>query len=118
MTTTSSQPASAALAAGAPVTVPHTPSFVDGMGSTTVLAEMWPLVRETVDAAACVSFAEIADAIRLLASRHRIIAEGAGAASVAAALAGKAGQGDIVCIVSGGNIDVSKLGPILAGETP
>ena len=79
---------------------------------------MWPVVRETVDAAACVSFDEIAGAIRLLATKHRIVAEGAGAAAVAAALAGKAGQGDIVCIVSGGNIDVAKLGPILAGETP
>jgi threonine dehydratase len=79
---------------------------------------MWPLVRETVDAAVCASFDEIAGAIRLLATRHRIIAEGAGAAALAAALAGKAGQGDIVCIVSGGNIDVSKLGPILAGQTP
>jgi threonine dehydratase len=114
----SSQPCAAALAAGAPVTVPYTPSFVDGIGSTRVLAEMWPVVRETVDAAASVSFAEIADAIRLLATKHRVIAEGAGAAAVAAALAGKAGTGDIVCIVSGGNIDVSKLAPILKGEEP
>jgi threonine dehydratase len=114
----SSQPCAAALAAGAPATVPYTPSFVDGIGSTTVLDEMWPLVRQTVDAAACVSFAEIAGAVRLLATRHRIIAEGAGAAAVATALAGKAGQGDIVCIVSGGNIDTAKLAAILAGETP
>jgi threonine dehydratase len=114
----SSQPCAAALAAGAPATVTYTPSFVDGIGSTTVLGEMWPVVRETVDAAACVSFAEIAGAIRLLATRHRIIAEGAGAAAVAAALAGKAGTGDIVCIVSGGNIDAAKLATILAGETP
>jgi threonine dehydratase len=114
----SSQPAAAALAAGAPVTVPYAPSFVDGIGSTTVLGEMWPLVRETVDAAACASFDEIAGAIRLLATRHRIIAEGAGAAAVAAAVAGKAGQGDVVCIVSGGNIDAAKLGTILAGATP
>jgi threonine dehydratase len=114
----SSQPAAAALAAGAPVTVPYTPSFVDGIGSTIVLAEMWPVVRETVDAAVSVSFDEIAAAIRLLAARHRIIAEGAGAAAVAAALAGRAGQGDIVCLVSGGNIDAAKLATILAGATP
>ena len=114
----SSQPCAAALAAGAPVTVPYTPSFVDGIGGTTVLGEMWPLVRETVDAAACVSFDDIAAAIRLLATKHRIIAEGAGAAAAAAALAGKAGQGDIVCIVSGGNIDAAKLATILAGATP
>jgi threonine dehydratase len=114
----SSQPAAAALAAGGPVAVPHAPSFVDGIGSTSVLAEMWPLVRETVDAAVCASFDEIAGAIRLLATKHRIIVEGAGAAAVAAALAGKAGQGDIVCIVSGGNIDAAKLAAILAGQTP
>ncbi|HEX3918151.1 MAG TPA: pyridoxal-phosphate dependent enzyme [Caulobacteraceae bacterium] len=111
-------PAAAALAAGAPTQVEHRPSFVDGIGSSTVLAEMWPLVRQAVDGAVSASLAEIAAAIRLLAMKHRIIVEGAGAAALAAALAGRAGTGDIVCIVSGGNIDVSKLGPILAGEVP
>jgi threonine dehydratase len=112
------QPAAAALANGRPVAVPHIQSFVDGMGSTTVLEEMWPLVHRMVDKAVCASFAQIADAIRLLAGRHHIIAEAAGAASVAAALAGQAGQGNIVCIVSGGNIDASKLGAILNGLDP
>jgi threonine dehydratase len=113
-----SQPAAAALASGRPVTVQHIQSFVDGMGSTTVLEEMWPLVRQTLDEAVCVSFAQITDAIRALAARHHVIAEAAGAASVAAAMAGLAGTGDIVCIVSGGNIDVSKLGAILNGQNP
>ncbi len=111
-------PAAAARAAGAPPRVSHTPSFVDGIGSGVVLEEMWPLLRETVDAAVSVTLEEIAQAIRLLASKHHVIAEGAGAASVAAALSGWAGSGDIVCIVSGGNIDVSKLGAILAGQLP
>jgi threonine dehydratase len=111
-------PAAAALAAGGPVRVSHTPSFVDGIGSSIVLDEMWPLLRETVDAAASASLSEIANAIRLLASKHHVIAEGAGAASVAAALSGRAGSGDIVCIVSGGNIDAAKLGTILTGQTP
>jgi threonine dehydratase len=109
------QPAAAALASGRPVRVPHLPSFVDGMGSTTVLDDMWPLVREMVDQASCASFAEITDAIRLLAGRHHVIAEAAGAASVAAAMAGFAGKGNVVCIVSGGNIDASKLCAILNG---
>jgi len=113
-----SQPAAAALASGKPVAVRHIQSFVDGMGSTTVLEEMWPLVRETLDQAVCVSFAQIADAIRILAARHHVIAEAAGAAFVAAAKAGLAGAGTVVCIVSGGNIDGSKLGPILNGENP
>jgi len=112
------QPAAAALKNGRPTLVPHIQSFVDGMGSTTVLPDMWPLIREMVDQAVCASFVEIADAIRLLARRHHVIAEAAGAASVAAALAGKAGKGNIVCIVSGGNIDASRLGAILNGESP
>jgi threonine dehydratase len=112
------QPAAAALANGRPVRVRHIQSFVDGMGSTTVLDEMWPLVRDMVDQAACASFADIAEAIRLLAARHHVIAEAAGAASVAVALAGHAGKGNIVCIVSGGNIDAAKLGAILNGQSP
>jgi threonine dehydratase len=112
------EPVAAALRNGGPVTVPHRQSFVDGMGSSAVLAEMWPLVREVADGAACVSFEQIAESVRLLAQRHRIIAEAAGAASVAAALAGRAGEGKIVCIISGGNIDVPKLSAILEGKTP
>jgi threonine dehydratase len=113
-----SQPAAAALAQGAPVKVPHIQSFVDGMGSTIVLEEMWPLVKQSVDQAVCASFAQIAEAIRFLAARHHVIAEAAGAASVAAAMASLAGRGKIVCVVSGGNIDPSKLGAILKGEDP
>ena len=112
------QPAAAALTAGRPVHVSHVPSFVDGIGSSEVLDEMWPLVRETVDEAVAVSLSEIADAVRLLAVKHKIIAEGAGAVSVAAALSGRAGKGDIVCIVSGGNIDATKLASILNGDVP
>jgi threonine dehydratase len=111
-------PLAAALAAGGPTGVEHRPSFVDGIGSATVLAEMWPLLQATVDGAVAVSLGEIAAAVRLLALRHRVIAEGAGAAAVAAALAGRAGTGDIVCIVSGGNLDAAKLSPILAGGLP
>ena len=116
--TEAGQPAAAALAAGRPTVVDYKPGFVDGIGSTTVLDEMWPLVRETVYGAVCVSYDEIADAIRLLASKHHVIAEGAGAATVAAALTGKAGKGDIVCVISGGNLDHTRLRTILNGETP
>ncbi len=112
------RPAAAALSAGRPVHVSHVPSFVDGIGSSEVLDEMWPLMRETVDQAASASLAEIAAAVRLLAVKHKIVAEGAGAASLAAALSGRAGKGDMVCIVSGGNIDASKLAMILEGEVP
>lgn len=113
-----SKPASAALEHGRPVQVAHQQSFVDGMGSTTVLPEMWPLLRQIADSAACVTFAQIVDAIRLLAMRHHVVAEAAGAASLAAALAGQGGKGNIVCIISGGNMDATKLAPILSGQNP
>ena len=113
------QPAAAALRKGEPVTVPHRQSFVDGMGSATVLAEMWPLLRTVADRSECASFEQIAAAIRLLAGRHHVIAEAAGAVSVAAALgAQSAVTGNVVCIVSGGNIDGDKLGAILTGQSP
>jgi threonine dehydratase len=98
--------------------VPFLQSFVDGMGSSRVLEEMWPLLRQAVDQTACASFAQISAAVRLLAARHRVIVEPAGAASLAAALAGLAGKGNVVCIVSGGNIDAAKFGAILNGQSP
>jgi threonine dehydratase len=109
---------SAAFAAGEPTRVDFTPSFVDGSGSRGVLAPMWPYLREAVDGAYTVPLAETAAAIRLLAERVRVIAEGAGALALAVALSGRAGGGKIACIVSGGNIDVSTLVTILSGETP
>ena len=112
------QPAAAALKNGGPVTVPHLKSFIDGMGSTTVLPEMWPLLVQIADAATSVSFTQIADAMRYLAQRHHVIAEAAGAASLAAAMAGQAGKGNIVCIISGGNIDATRLAAILNGQNP
>jgi threonine dehydratase len=60
----------------------------------------------------------VAAAVRLLAERQRVIAEGAGAAALAAARTGRAGSGRIVCVVSGGNIDSRRLAAILNGETP
>jgi threonine dehydratase len=112
------QPAAAALQHGGPVKVAHRQSFVDGMGSTTVLPEMWPLLQAVADQSECASFEQIAAAIRLLAGRHHVIAEAAGAVSVAAALGAPEAKGNVVCIVSGGNIDSQKLGAILAGQSP
>jgi len=111
-------PLSASLRAGSPQPVAYAPSFVDGIGGRGILAEMWPLVSRLLDGAIVTSLAEIASAIRLLATRNRVIAEGAGACPVAAALAGRAGAGRVVCVVSGGNIDASKLCAILAREVP
>ncbi len=108
-----STPLSAALAAGHPVVVERTPSFVDGIGGRGVLDEMWPIVSKLVDTALVATIAETRAAIRLLVERVRVVAEGAGGVPVAAALAGRAGQGRIVCIVSGGNIDTETLAGIL-----
>ncbi len=79
---------------------------------------MWPLVSKLLDGSVVMSLAEIAAAVRILATRNRVIAEGAGATSVAAGLSGRAGSGKIVCVVSGGNIDAAKLCKILAGDVP
>jgi threonine dehydratase len=107
----------AAMAAGHPVDVDYRASFVDGAGSRRVLDSMWPLVAPLVDGALAVGIAEAAAALRLMAERSRVIAEGAGALALAAALSGQAGSGKIVCVVSGGNIDLDKLAGILTGAT-
>ncbi len=111
-------PFAASLAAGRPVAVEHTPSFVDGIGGKSMLPEMWPLASALLAGSLVMSITEVAAAVRLLAERNHVIAEGAGATSVAAALAGNAGAGKIVCVVSGGNIDPAKLAKILQGEVP
>jgi threonine dehydratase len=105
----------AAFAAGHPAEVDYHASFVDGSGSRRVLDSMWPLVAPLVDGALAIPVSEVAAAVRVLAERARVIAEGAGALAPAAALSGRAGPGKVVCIVSGGNINLSKLAEILNG---
>jgi threonine dehydratase len=105
----------AAFAAGQPTDVDYQPSFVDGSGSRRVLDTMWPLVTPLVDEALSIPVAEVAAAVRLLAERARVIAEGAGALALAAALSGRAGSGKVVCIVSGGNINLSTLAETFNG---
>jgi threonine dehydratase len=112
-------PVTAALANdGVPVPVPFTPSFVDGAGSGALLPEMWERARPLVSGSFAISLEDTAAAVKLLLERGHVVAEGAGALPVAAALAGQAGSGRIVCIVSGGNIDTSRLAEILAGRVP
>ena len=111
-------PLAASLPAGESKSVDFRASFVDGSGSRALLPKMWGLAQELVDEAASVSLDETAAAVRLLAERARVVAEGAGALSLAAARAGHGGNGKLVCIVSGGNIDSSRLTKILSGETP
>ena len=110
-------PLTAALAAGAPTRVDRTASFVDGIGGMGVLAEMWPLVSTLLDGALVSSVSDIADAVRLLVERARVVAEGAGAAALAAARRHGV-SGKVVCVVSGGNIDSGTLSTILDGRLP
>jgi threonine dehydratase len=111
-------PFTAALAHGEPTAIASTPSFVDGIGGKNVFAEMWPLARELLTGSVVASVAEVAAAVRLLAERNRVVAEGAGAAPVAAALNRPIEAKTIVCVISGGNIDSDVLATILRGEIP
>jgi threonine dehydratase len=106
-------PLTPSLEAGSPKTVTYTPSFVDGAGSASLLPEMWPMIKSLIDGSAIVSLEQAAEAIRMLVERMHIVAEGAGALPLAAALSGKAGGGTICCVVSGGNIDSSRLAALL-----
>jgi threonine dehydratase len=106
-------PLAASLAAGEPRTVEYTPSFVDGIGSKMVFPNMFEQARRLLDGSLIVTLAEAAHALKLLAERNRVIAEGAAACAVAAALSGRASSGKIVAIVSGGNIDMERFTQIL-----
>ena len=113
-----SAPLAASLATGSPAEIAHQRSFVDGIGGPRVFPEMFALVRDLVEGSLTSSLEEIAAAIRLLVERNRVVAEGAGAAPVAAAVGGRAGRGKVVAVVSGGNIDTKALVSILEGGVP
>ena len=89
-------------------------SFVDGAGGQSVTQRMWERMQPVVDDSITVSLDQVRDAMRLTAEKARVIAEGAGALALAAALGGGAGAGPIVCIVSGGNIDLEKFSELVA----
>ena len=113
-------PFHASLAARRPMTIEHTASFVDGIGGRSVLEEMWPLTSTLVVSSLVVSVAQVASAVRLLVARARVVAEGAGATAVAAAM--ECAQESVpagskcVAVLSGGNIDLEVLRQILAKE--
>ena len=111
-------PLAASLAAGKPVRIDHRRSFVDGIGTGGLLEEMWPLASRLLAGSLVVDLEAVARTIGLLVEQAKVVAEGAGAAAVAAALSGKAGGGKVVCVVSGGNLDLSVLEVILRGEVP
>ena len=112
-------PAALSFAMGSPQTFKDwAPSFVDGAGGQSVFPRMWERMQSVVDGSIVVSLEETRNAMRLLAEKARVIAEGAGALALAAALSGRAGQGPIVAIVSGGNVDLAKFCALVAPPTP
>jgi threonine dehydratase len=110
-------PLTASLAAGKMVEAAYQSSFVSGMGAPFVFPQMWPLASRLLSGSRVVELKQVADAIRLLAERHHIIVEGAGAVALAAALEMKEIK-KVVCVVSGGNINAERLIKILHGELP
>ena len=110
-------PLAPSLAAGSPQSVEYQPSFVDGIGARLVFPQMLERARGLIDGSLVADLDSIASALRLLAERNHIIAEGAGACPVACALSGQAGGGKVVCIVSGGNIDPTTLCGILTSAS-
>jgi threonine dehydratase len=107
-------PLAASLAAGAPQQIDYKASFVDGIGAKSVFPQMLARAQESIDGSLVAELEAVGSALRLIAEHNHVIAEGAGACSVACAVAGQAGPGKVVCIVSGGNIDSAKLCAILS----
>jgi len=107
-------PLAASLAAGEPRSVEYQPSFVDGIGSKMVFPNMFESARKLLDGSLVVTLKEAAHAMKMVAERNRTILEGAAACAVAAALSGRAGSGNIVAIVSGGNIDLDKFAQLVS----
>ena len=111
-------PLRASFDADEPRAINRIPTFVDGIGGASVLPAMWPLVRRVTNDSIVVSLEQIAESVRLLVRHARVVAEGAGAAAVAAARTGKVEGSRIVCVISGGNIDPSVLATLLKGTLP
>jgi threonine dehydratase len=108
-------PAALSFEKGSPQIFPNwKASFVDGAGGQSMFPRMWERMKPVVDAYIVVTLEETRNAMRLLAEKARVIAEGAGALPVAAALSGKAGEGPIVAIISGGNIDLQKFWQLIS----
>jgi len=112
-------PAARSFAAGSPQDFPDwQASFVDGAGGQSMFPRMWERMKPLVDGYAVVSLDQTRQAMRLMAEKARVISEGAGALPLAAALSGQVGQGPIVAIVSGGNVDLKLFCEILAATAP
>lgn len=112
-------PVTAALAAGGKIVeIPTRPSFVKSIGGPSLVPQLWPVAQTLIDGAAAVSLDRITEAMRMLFSKAKVVAEGAGAASLAVALTDERAKGNVVCVISGGNIDADAYATVLAGGIP
>jgi threonine dehydratase len=113
-----SAPLAASFKAGERVDVESIPSFINAIGYPSITPKYWANASRLLNGSLVVSLRETCDSVRLLVECNNVIAEGAGAVSVAAALTGKAGSGKVACVVTGGNIDLHVLMTILQGRIP
>jgi threonine dehydratase len=113
-----SAPLAASFEAGERANVESIPSFINAIGYPSITPKYWTNASRLLDASLVVSLRETCNAVRILAECNNVIAEGAGAVAVAAALTGKAGSGKVACVVTGGNIDLDELTMILKGKIP
>ncbi|PWK76823.1 pyridoxal-phosphate dependent enzyme [Aminobacter sp. AP02] len=111
-------PVTAGLAAGRIVEIETRPSFIKSIGGPSLVPQLWPVARELIDGAVTVSLKQVTEAMRLLFAKAKIVAEGAGAASLAAAMESDDAKGNVVCVISGGNIDARDYSKVLAGGIP
>lgn len=110
-------PLAASMAAGVPTTIDYQPSWVDGIGARAVFPQMFERARSLIDGTLVADLDAIANALRLLVQHNHIVAEGAGACSVACALSDATAPGKLVCIISGGNINPTTLADLLLHAT-
>lgn len=112
-------PVTAALAArGKIVDIDTRPSFVKSIGGPSLVPQLWPVTRDLIDGAVTVSLDQVTQAMRTLFAKARVVAEGAGAAALAAVIADERTTGNVVCVISGGNIDAEAYATVLAGGIP
>ena len=93
-------------------------SFIRSIGGPTVVPALWPIVRELIDATSVATLPQVVEAMQVLFAQTKVVAEGAGAASLAAAMHDPRVKGNVVCVISGGNIDIEDYVQALQGQVP
>lgn len=107
----------ASFQAGKPVWIDPKPTICDGVAVPFVADQMYPLLRKIVDDVVTVPEEKVKAAIKQLMLKNKLIVEGAGALSIAAALEMPAEkQGKTICLVTGGSIGPEALSTIISGK--